>query len=115
MSLSTRVVPHSSSEIRQPFFENAGTRPVRTQHKDNGFHGKKNIAKFTRSTIRGVQLKSGGLPPTSVSFLTSEKTHVHFVTHFLKTLLLTLREMRNFTDEFSHLLDIATLQFAFVA
>jgi hypothetical protein len=57
----------------------------------------------------------GGLPPTSVSFLTSEKTHVHFVTHFLKTLLLTLREMRNFTDEFSHLLDIATLQFAFVA
>jgi hypothetical protein len=58
---------------------------------------------------------TGGLPPTSVSFLTSEKTHVHFVTHFLKTLLLTLREMRNFTDEFSHLLDIATLQFAFVA
>jgi hypothetical protein len=57
----------------------------------------------------------GGLPPTSVSFLTSEKTHVHFVTHFLKTLLLTLREMRNFTDEFCHLLDIATLQFAFVA
>jgi hypothetical protein len=35
------------------------TRHVRTQHKDNGFHGKRNIAKFTRSTILGVQLKSG--------------------------------------------------------
>jgi hypothetical protein len=44
-----------SSEICQPFFENAGTRPVRTQHKDNSFHGKRNIAKFTRSTIWGVQ------------------------------------------------------------
>jgi hypothetical protein len=49
----------SSSEICQPFFENAGTRPVRTQHKDNIFHGKRNFAKFTRSTIWGVQLKSG--------------------------------------------------------
>jgi hypothetical protein len=67
------------------------------------------------STNQSVLSHPGGLPPTSVSFLTSEKTHVHFVTHFLKTLLLTLREMRNFTDEFSHLLDIATLQFAFVA
>jgi hypothetical protein len=45
-----------------------------------------------------------------VSFLTSEKTHVHFVTHFLKTLLLALREMRNLTDEFCHQLDMATLQ-----
>jgi hypothetical protein len=27
---------------------------------------------------------------------------VHFVTHFLKTLLLALREMRNLTDEFCH-------------
>jgi hypothetical protein len=51
--------PHSSSEICQPFFEKTGTRPVRTQHKDNNFHGKRNIAKFTRSTIWGVQLKSG--------------------------------------------------------
>jgi hypothetical protein len=25
--LFTRVAPHSSSEICQPFFENAGTRP----------------------------------------------------------------------------------------
>jgi hypothetical protein len=50
---------HSSSEICQPFFENAGTRSVRTQHKDNSFQGKRNIAKFTRSTIWGVQLKSG--------------------------------------------------------
>jgi hypothetical protein len=51
--------PHSSSEICQTLFENAGTRPVRTQHKDNSFYGKRNIAKFTRSTIWGVQLKSG--------------------------------------------------------
>jgi hypothetical protein len=50
---------HSTSEICQPFFENAGRRPVRTQHKANSFHGKRNIAKFTRSTIWGVQLKSG--------------------------------------------------------
>jgi hypothetical protein len=34
-------------------------RPVRTQHKDNSFHGKRNIAKFTRSKIWGAQLKSG--------------------------------------------------------
>jgi hypothetical protein len=27
VALSTRVAPHSSSEICQPFFENAGTRP----------------------------------------------------------------------------------------
>jgi hypothetical protein len=53
------IVPHSSNEICQPFFENAVTRLVRTQHKDNSFHGKRNIAKFTRSTIWGVQLKSG--------------------------------------------------------
>jgi hypothetical protein len=53
--------PHSSSEICQPLFENAGTRPVRTQHKDNSFYGKRNIAKFTRSTIWGVQLKSGDI------------------------------------------------------
>jgi hypothetical protein len=59
MSLSAKVVPHSSSEICQFFFENAGTRPVQTQHKDNSFHGKRNIAKITRSTIWGVQLKSG--------------------------------------------------------
>jgi hypothetical protein len=59
VALSARMVPHSSSEICQPFFENAGTPPVRTQHKDNSFHGKRNIAKFTRSTIWGVQLKSG--------------------------------------------------------
>jgi hypothetical protein len=51
--------PHSSSEICQPLFENAGTRPVQTQRKDNSFYGKRNIAKFTRSTIWGVQLKSG--------------------------------------------------------
>jgi hypothetical protein len=51
--------PHSSSEICQPFLENAGTRPVRSQHKDNSFYGKRNTAKFTRSTIWGVQLKSG--------------------------------------------------------
>jgi hypothetical protein len=51
--------PHSSSEICQPFFENENTRPVQTQHKDNSFYGKRNIAKFTRSTIWGVQLKSG--------------------------------------------------------
>jgi hypothetical protein len=51
--------PHSSSEICPPFFENAGTRPIQTQHKDNSFHGKRNIAKFTHSTIWGVQLKSG--------------------------------------------------------
>jgi hypothetical protein len=30
-----------------------------SQHKDNSFHGKRNITKFTRSTIWGVQLKSG--------------------------------------------------------
>jgi hypothetical protein len=29
------------------------------QYKDNSFHGKRNIAKVTRSTIWGVQLKSG--------------------------------------------------------
>jgi hypothetical protein len=52
-------VPHSSSEICQPFFENIGTRPVQTQHKDNSFHGKRNIAKFTFSAVWGVQLKSG--------------------------------------------------------
>jgi hypothetical protein len=57
--ITVRVIPHSSSEICQPFYENAGTRPVRTQHKDNSFHGKRDIAKFTRSTIWGVQLKLG--------------------------------------------------------
>jgi hypothetical protein len=51
--------PHSSSEICQTFFENAGTRPVQTQRKDYSFYGKRNIAKFTRSAIWGVQLKSG--------------------------------------------------------
>jgi hypothetical protein len=59
VALSTRMGPPSSSEICQPFLENAGTRPVRTQHKDNGFHAKRNIAKCTRSTIWGVQLKLG--------------------------------------------------------
>jgi hypothetical protein len=59
MRLSAKVVPHSSSEICQPVFENAGTRPVRTQHKDNSFHGKINIAKFTRWIIWGVQIKTG--------------------------------------------------------
>jgi hypothetical protein len=57
--MSARVVPHSPSEICQPFFENAGTRPVRTQHKDNSFHGEKNIAKLTRLTIWGIQLNQG--------------------------------------------------------
>jgi hypothetical protein len=53
-------VVHSSSEICQPFFENAGTRLVRTQHKDNSFHGKRNkLQKIIRTTIWGVQLKSG--------------------------------------------------------
>jgi hypothetical protein len=61
MPSSPRVVPHSSSESCQPFFENAGMHPVRTQHKDNSFHGKRNIAKFTRSTIWGVQLISGDI------------------------------------------------------
>jgi hypothetical protein len=32
---------------------------ARSEHKNNGFYGKRNIAKFTRSTIWGVQLKSG--------------------------------------------------------
>jgi hypothetical protein len=35
--------PHSPSEICQTFFENAGTRPVRTQHKDNSFMGKETL------------------------------------------------------------------------
>jgi hypothetical protein len=30
VALSTRVAPHSSSEICRPFFENAGTRPGQT-------------------------------------------------------------------------------------
>jgi hypothetical protein len=38
-----RGVPHSLSEICQPFFEKAGTRPVRTQHKDNSFMGKETL------------------------------------------------------------------------
>jgi hypothetical protein len=33
------------------------------------------------------RLRPGGLPPTSVSFLTSEKIHVHFVTNFLNALV----------------------------
>jgi hypothetical protein len=66
----------SSSEICQPFFENAGTRPVRTQHKDNSFYGKRNIGKFTRSTIWGVQLKSGdnGINEFDISRFQIERT-----------------------------------------
>jgi hypothetical protein len=59
--LSAKVAPHSSSEICWPFFENVGKRSVQTQHKDNSFHGKRNIAKFTHSTIWGVQFKNQGI------------------------------------------------------
>jgi hypothetical protein len=44
-----------------PLFENAGTRPVQTQHKSNVhiFMGKETLQKIIRTTIWGVQLKSG--------------------------------------------------------
>jgi hypothetical protein len=44
----------------QPFFENAGTRPVQTRHKKKQriFMGKEN-RKIIGTTIWGVHLKSG--------------------------------------------------------
>jgi hypothetical protein len=62
VALLASLVPHYIPQVKSANLSlkmQVGTRPVRTQHKDNSFHGKRNIAKFTRSTIWGVQLKSG--------------------------------------------------------
>jgi hypothetical protein len=43
MPLSARVVPHSSSEIYQPFFENAGTSASEHNTKITVFMGKETL------------------------------------------------------------------------
>jgi hypothetical protein len=45
------------------------------------------VLKFNEAKTVDEIIRNDHLPPTSVSFLTSEKIHVHFVTNFLNALV----------------------------